>query len=246
MSTAALGVMCKAPRAGAAKTRLAAVVGPEAAARLAACFLRDVAAAIEGAPDTLGRRGYGVYAPEGSEAALRDILPPSFGLVLQDDADFGMALASAARRLLDAGHDCAVLINADSPTLPSRLLVEAVERLRRTGDRVVLGPAVDGGYYLIGLKAPHPALFRDIPWSTAGVYGRTVERARAIGLDVDALPVWYDVDDADSFACLREELAGTPPAFAEPGLTGGPARATRAFLARFVDAGSAWRDTVSG
>jgi len=230
MKTAALGVMCKAPRTGAAKTRLAAVVGSEAATRLAVCFLRDVAAAIEAVPEDMGSRGYGVYAPSGGEAALRDILPPSFGLVLQEDADFGVVLASAARHLLELGHDCAVLINADSPTLPSCLLTEAIERLRRPGDRVVLGPAIDGGYYLIGLKAPHPALFRDIPWSTAAVYRATEDRAREIGLECAVLPLWYDVDDAESFAYLLAELAGTPPDFAEPGQTSGPARATRACL----------------
>lgn len=230
MRTAALGIMCKAPRPGAAKTRLAAVVGPEPAAALAACFLRDVAASIEAVPEELGRRGYGVYAPADGEAALQEIFPASFGLVLQEDADFGLVLASAARHLLEVGHDCAVLINADSPTLPSRLLVEAIERLRRPGDRVVLGPAVDGGYYLIGLKAPHPALFRDIPWSTAEVHRVTKERARDIGLEIAALPVWYDIDDAETFAQLCSELAGTPPAFVEPGLVGGPAAATRAYL----------------
>lgn len=230
MRTAALGVMCKAPRTGAAKTRLSAVVGPEAATQLAACFLRDVAQAIEAVPENLGRRGYGVYAPKGGEAALREILPPSFGLVLQEDADFGVVLASAARNLLEAGHDCAVLINADSPTLPFQLLVEAIEQLRRPGDRVVIGPAADGGYYLIGLKALHPNLFRDIPWSTSAVHRITEERVREIGLEWATLPMWYDVDDAETFTCLRDELAGTPLAFAEPGLTGGPAHATRACL----------------
>lgn len=233
MKTAALGIMCKAPRPGAAKTRLAAVVGPEPAAALAACFLRDVAAAVEAVPEDLGRRGYGVYAPAGGEATLSKILPASFGLVLQADADFGVVLSSAARHLLDVGHDCAILINSDSPSLPPRLLTKALAILRRPGDRVVLGPAVDGGYYLIGLKAPHPALFENIPWSTADVYRLTVERAQEIGLDVAALPVWYDIDDAETFAQLRDELAGKPPPFAEPGLVGGPAAATRAYLARF-------------
>lgn len=231
MRTAALGIMCKAPHPGAAKTRLAAVVGVEQAATLAACFLRDVAAAIEAVPETLGRRGYGVYAPAGGDAILKTILPASFGFVLQQNADFGVVLASAARHLLDAGHDCVALINSDSPTLPSRLLADAIELLRRPGDRVVLGPAVDGGYYLIGLKAPHPTLFRDIPWSTSAVYRFTEERAREISLETAALPVWYDIDDAETFAQLRDELAGRPLPFAEPGLAGGPAAATRACLA---------------
>ena len=230
--TAALGVMCKEPRAGRVKTRLAARLGGEAAAALAGCFLRDVAASIEAVPETLGWKGYAVYAPAGAEAALRDLFPSSFEFLLQEDVDFGCVLASATRRLLEAGHDCAVLINGDSPTLPPQFLEDAVERLRRPGDRVVLGPASDGGYYLIGLKAPHPVLFHDIPWSTPAVLRVTQERARETGLDVDLLPLWYDVDDDETLALLRDELAGRPPAFAEPGVSAGPAAWTRACLSQ--------------
>jgi uncharacterized protein len=229
MATAALGIMCKVPRPGATKTRLAAWLGAERAAALSACFLRDVAAAVELVPERLGRRGYGVYAPAGAERDLGALLPDSFGLVLVADAYFGAVLLRAARHLLESGHDCAILINSDSPTLPPSLLVHAVEALRAPGDRVVLGPAIDGGYYLIGLKAPHDRLFEDIPWSTADVFRLTCERASEIALPAVALPVWYDIDDADTFAILECELAGDPPPFAV-GLIGGPAEATRAFI----------------
>ena len=231
MRTAALGIMCKAPRPGATKTRLAALLGPENAAALSACFLRDVAASIEAVPQALGRRGYGVYAPAGSEAELLAILPSSFGLMLQTDSDFGIVLLSAARELLGAGHDCVLLINSDSPTLPLRLLCEGIEALRRPGDRVVIGPATDGGYYLIGLKTAHAALFRGIPWSTSEVCRLTVERARGMLLDVVMLPVWYDIDDQATLALLEEELAGGRPPFAQRDLVGGEAAATRDFLA---------------
>src|SRR4051812_20834697 len=173
---AALGIMCKAPRPGTTETRLAAVVGSEQAALMAACFLRDVAAVVEAVPEDIGRRCYGVYAPKTAEAALKAILPASFGLLLQEDADFGVVLSSAVRHLLEAGHGCVILINADSPTLPAQLLTETITALRQPGDRVVLGPTVDGGYFLIDLKAPHPSLFDDIPWSTADVYRLTVAR----------------------------------------------------------------------
>ena len=84
-----------------------------------------------------------------------------------------------ARRALscDAGHDCVLLVNGDSPTLPTRLLVQAIETLREPGDRMVLGPASDGGYYLIGLKHPHQQLFAQIAWGTETV-ARTHMRAR--------------------------------------------------------------------
>jgi rSAM/selenodomain-associated transferase 1 len=223
---AAFGIMCKAPHPGRTKTRLAAVIGPEQAAALSACFLRDIAATIEAIPDSLGRRGYGVYAPAGAEAQLRSMLPPSFGLMLQADAEFGNVLHGAVNELLEAGHDCAMLVNSDGPTLPASFLLEAIELLRRPHDRVVLGPAADGGYYLIGLKVAHRHLFEGIPWGTASVARLTIERAAEIGLDVALLPEWYDVDDAQSLRWLQHELAGRSDRFQG----GGPAPATRAFL----------------
>lgn len=223
---AAIGIMCKAPLPGRTKTRLAAVIGPEQAAALSACFLRDIAATIEAIPARLGRRGYGVYAPAGAEAQLRDMLPPSFELMLQADAEFGNVLYGAIGDLLEAGHDCAMLVNSDGPTLPVSFLLEAVEVLRRPRDRVVLGPAADGGYYLIGLKAAHRHLFENIPWGTGSVARLTIERASEIGLDVALLPEWYDVDDAQSLGWLQHELTGRSDRFRG----GGPAPATRAFL----------------
>src|ERR1700686_2644341 len=158
MSVAAIGIICKAPQPGHSKTRLATAIGAVAASELSACFLRDVAAAVEAVPKALSRRGYGVYAPAEAKHVMRRLLPAEFGLLLQAGDDLGHVLIGATRALLDAGHDCILLVNGDSPTLPTRLLVQAVEILRAPGDRMVLGPASDGGYYLIGLKRPHRQL----------------------------------------------------------------------------------------
>jgi uncharacterized protein len=231
MTSAAIGIMCKAPRSGCVKTRLAALIGAEQAATLSACFLRDVAAVIERVPASMGCKGYGVYAPAGADAELRSLLPNSFDLLLQADADFGLVLFGAVRDLLAAGHDCVALVNSDSPTLPPSLLIDTVAALRQRGDRVVLGPAIDGGYYLIGLKAPHPHLFVDIPWGTADVARMTLDRAAEIGLEVALLPEWYDIDDAPTLDMLRDELAGRPVRVARNGLLRGDAAATRAYLA---------------
>jgi rSAM/selenodomain-associated transferase 1 len=226
-ATAALGIMCKTPQPGRSKTRLAASLGVAAAAGLSACFLRDVAAAIEAVPERLGQRGYAIYAPAGTEQALRALIPPTFGLLLQAGDDFGQVLFGAARGLLAAGHDCVLLINGDSPTLPPAFLGKAIELLRRPDDRAVLGPATDGGYYLIGLKQAHQRLFADIAWGTSSVAQRTRERASEIGLPMAELPEWYDIDDAESFSWLKAELAGRSERFHD----GGPAAATRAYLA---------------
>jgi hypothetical protein len=102
----------------------------------------------------------------------------------------------------------AVVLNSDSPTLPTALLMETAEALARPGDRAVLGPSSDGGYYLLGLKSAHGRLFEDIAWSTERVAEQTLDRAREIGLDVYRLPVWYDIDDIESLRRLRAELSG--------------------------------------
>lgn len=234
-SGAAIGIMCKAPIPGVTKTRLSAAIGAGLACALSESFLRDVASAIEAIPESYRAHGIGVYAPAGTEDALRRILPPSFRLLLQVDSGFGNVLFGATERLLQDGHDCVLLVNGDSPTLPTQYLADAVAHLRRDGDRVVLGPASDGGYYLIGLKRPHRFLFDDIPWSTATVMQRTLENAARAGLEAVQLPEWYDVDDQATYDCLRDELAGTSSRFRG----GNPAVATRACLASATAVGAA-------
>jgi len=226
VSGAAIGIVCKAPQAGLSKTRLAKAVGAAAASELSACFLRDVAEAIAAVPEALGRRGYGVYAPAGAESMMRQLLPANFGLLLQAGDDLGHVLIGATRALLDAGHDCMLLVNGDSPTLPPRFLTQAIEALRAPGDRMVLGPASDGGYYLIGLKQPHQEVFKRIAWGTETVARSTCERAAEISLATTLLPEWYDVDDIETLRWLQEELAGHSTRFR----AGGAAPASRAFL----------------
>jgi uncharacterized protein len=226
VSSTAIGIIAKAPLPGRSKTRLASAIGEVAASELSACFLRDVAAAIEAVPETLGRRGYGVYAPAGAEYVMRELLPAGFGLLLQAGDDLGHVLLGATRELLEAGHDGVLLVNGDSPTLPPRLLVRAIEALREEGDRMVLGPASDGGYYLIGLKHPHARLFAQIAWGTENVARSTCERAAEIGLATTLLQEWYDVDDIETLHWLRDELAGRSTRFR----AGGFAPASRAFL----------------
>src|SRR5260370_24417023 len=120
---------------------------------------------------------------------------------------FGRGLVHAARSLFAAGRAAVCLLNSDSPNLPTTLLVEMARALAEPGDRVVLGPADDGGYYAIGMKAPHVHLFEDIAWSTSGVAAETRQRAREIGLEVVELATWYDVDDIAALARLLRDLA---------------------------------------
>ncbi len=120
--------------------------------------------------------------------------------------NFGDCLHHTICEIFVRGHAAAVVLNADSPTLPTALLNETADVLARPGDRAVLGPSSDGGYYLLGLKAAHRRMFEDIAWSTERVAEQTRERAREIGLDMHLLPEWYDVDDVGTLRRLHAEL----------------------------------------
>ncbi len=228
MRTVAVAIMCKTPIAGASKTRLSPPLRPEQCAVLSRCFISDLSNTIQ----SMARDGdvapYAVYTPRGTEEALKRILHGDYNLVLQAEGDFGVRLLQGIKDLIGAGHAGAILVNSDSPTLPKEILRQAADAVLR-GDNVTLSPALDGGYTLIGLSRPHARLFEDIPWSTADVYRLTRERAREIGLPVEVVPGWYDVDDASSLQMLEDELSGKRLAFAE-GSVGANAPATREFI----------------
>ncbi|MDQ0513312.1 TIGR04282 family arsenosugar biosynthesis glycosyltransferase [Ancylobacter amanitiformis] len=238
MSTVAVAIICKTPAPGKSKTRLSPPLRPEECAEISACFIADLSATIAALTAEGDAQGYAVYTPAGTEAALTRLLPLDFGLVLQGEGDLGQRLDKGIADLLALGHAGAILINSDSPTLPKALLREAVEALK-SGDRVVLSPALDGGYTFIGLSRPHPQLFADMPWSTPEVHRLTLERAHDIALPVVELAPWYDVDDAASYALLERELDGLPLSFAPADLARQPAARTAAFVRRRRAAASA-------
>ena len=204
----ALAVMTKAPRAGKVKTRLTPPLTPEEASEINIRFLRDIASAIAAATAGGRAKGIGVYTPIGEEEDFEGILPEQFQLVAQRGNTFGDRLTFAIEDILRLGFDSVCLINSDSPTVPPRVFVEAVEVLEAPGDRMVLGPSDDGGYYLIGLKKLHRRIFVDIDWSTERVFEQTMQRVGELGLAAHLLPQWYDVDDRATLHRLCEELFG--------------------------------------
>jgi uncharacterized protein len=224
--TVAVAIVCKTPAAGSSKTRLSPPLRPDECAEISACFITDLARTIDRLTPE-GVVGCAVYTPQGSEPALQKLLPAHFELTLQGEGELGARLLRGTIDLLARGHEGVLLLNSDSPTLPLSILRDAVHAVRQ-GDCVVLSPALDGGYTLIGLSKPHAWLFADIPWSTSIVYELTVARAKEIDLSVSKVPGWYDVDDAASLKMLEDELAGHPLPFGQ--LTGAEATATRAFL----------------
>jgi uncharacterized protein len=210
----AIAVMAKAPLPGAVKTRLVPPLQPDEAAALGASFLRDVTENVALAARNAVIYGYVAYAPSGSERLFDGMLASRTRLVLADGAGisaprvhgFGRCLLHAAEALFAGGHDAVCLLNSDSPTLPTSLIARAASALSAPGERVVLGPADDGGYYIVGMKAPHVHLFEDIAWSTATVAAQTRQRAHALGLPVTELDPWYDVDDGPALRRLIREL----------------------------------------
>ena len=212
MGTAAIGIICKAPKPGQTKTRLIPRLGPERAAALAQAFLIDLATTIDGAAAVADCQGYAVCSPDSAAAELATVLPASFDYVVLTDPDLGRVLDGATDELLSRGHESAILVNGDSPTLPAALLIETITTLRQPGERVVFVPALDGGYSIVGLNRRVPEIFADIPWSTSDVMRRSLEQAERHAVPTKVLSPWYDIDDEESLDWLIAELRGAPPA----------------------------------
>ena len=230
----AIAVMAKASVPGRVKTRLIPLLSAEHAARLNTAFLRDISGNLLQASTTARIAPYVAYAPAGTEKFFRDHVSRCVGLMECDFPDFGECLFRAITMMFDLGHFAACLLNADSPTLPTRYLIEAAHALARPGDRAVLGPSTDGGYYFLGLKRPHRQLFENIDWSTPRVGEQTRHRAALLGLEVFSLDPWYDVDDAAGLRQLIPQLlSAARPSAAGPSIYAAPC--TRAALSSLLN-----------
>ena len=191
--------MAKHPVPGRVKTRLAAALGADTACALYRAFVLDLAERLAALPYAVTW----VYTPP--DAPFAEVLPGA-RCRPQRGRDLGERLAAAIGGELAAGPGPVLAIGADAPHVPAAALAEAAAALTRGAD-VVLGPAADGGYYLIGLRNPAPGLFTGIAWSTAGVLQATLARAAAAGLAVHLLPPSFDVDQVADLSRLRALLA---------------------------------------
>lgn len=204
MSARLLFVFAKEPRPGDVKTRLCPPLTPEQAARCQRAFLSDLLARIKG---TGGARLILCAAPDHDAPQLEDLAHRAgVDFAWQGFGDLGHRMSRALERSRSEGA-AGVVIGADSPDLPRRYVEAAFEATERPG--VVLGPSVDGGYYLVGCRGPVPDIFGAVPtWGTADVFARTMQAVRALGLAHQVLPVWDDVDDLGGLRRFVARLRG--------------------------------------
>ncbi|MEI7926024.1 MAG: TIGR04282 family arsenosugar biosynthesis glycosyltransferase [Chloroflexota bacterium] len=194
----------RVPRPGVGKSRLAAGLGVADTHLLAQAFVADSARLA-----TLGQWGaLAAFTPASEREAAAAILPDA-RLVPQVEGDLGARILGALGAALEDGER-AVLIGSDTPDLPRALIDQAFARLDDC--EVVIAPAVDGGFVLIGVRAAPPALFDGVEWSTDSVCARVVANVEALGWRVALLDVWEDVDDLASLAALERRIEASDAA----------------------------------
>ena len=199
-----LAVMARCPVPGLTKTRLAAVIGAAAAARLSRAFLLDLEQRLRSLPAAV--RWFFTPADGDFTALLRwpaDCEP-------QAEGDLGTRMLDVFRRSFARGYRRVVVIGTDTPHIDLDEVRRAFEQIAPA--RVVFGPARDGGYYLIGLARAHD-VFSGIAWSTPAVLAESREKGHRLGLDSRLLLPNFDIDEADDLSSLRELLANRGPDF---------------------------------
>jgi len=200
MKTTAV-LMLKAPRPGTVKTRLAAEIGIP---RATAIYRSLVEHQLSQIPDPWATAIH--FSPDDAEAEMREWLCPfarKASFIPQSSGHLGQRMESAVTHEIAGGADGVALIGGDCPYLTREYLESAAELARNAP--VVIGPAVDGGYVLLLLTHPHPALFRDIDWSTPRVLEQTQRAAEAGGLSYVMMDALEDIDDLASFCRFQPD-----------------------------------------
>ncbi|MCS6889379.1 TIGR04282 family arsenosugar biosynthesis glycosyltransferase [Chloroflexus sp.] len=209
----ALVMMARLPAAGRVKTRLCPPLTPAQAATLYAAFLRDLVELLRAVP---GVHPIIAYAPD-EAADYFAALAPDMARLPQTGADLGERLATVTGAVLGEGAPAVVVIGSDSPSLPPAHIAQALAALEHGVD-LVLGPADDGGYYLVGLRRPAPELFTNVTMSTSTVLGDTLAIAEQLGLRTVLIDPWYDIDTIADLVRLQTDpapLRHTRPLLAE-------------------------------
>jgi uncharacterized protein len=206
-TTCAIGVMVRAPSA-AGKTRLAPDLSPSRLAGLRAALLADtlqMAAGLTGVDVVL------FVTPATAVSEVAAWIPRSFPCTPQSDGDLGDRMRAAFEHLLrERGYAAAMLIGADIPFLTAAHIIEARASMPASGG-LVLGPADDGGYYLVGMTQVHGGLFDRIEWGSATVLADTLRAADRLGVEARLIGGTYDIDTIEDLRRLERDLAGAPP-----------------------------------
>jgi len=205
----ALIVFVKAPRPGAVKTRLIPALDPVTAAALYRLLAEEAVRRTAPGPGEYERLFF--FAPTDARAELEAWLGPRAWFP-QEDTDLGARMTAAFERAFRRGARRAAIVGTDVPGVSREVVLEALSAL--DAHDLVLGPAHDGGYYLLALARSEPEIFRGIAWSTGAVLAATMEKARSLGLSVATLEPLADIDTlADvraSWDSLSPLLSATP------------------------------------
>lgn len=197
----AVVIMAKVPRPNEVKTRLTPPLDPESSSRLYCSFLLDK---LEQVNDLKGINPMIAYTPHESSDFFKSILPTGFSLIPQNGANLGERLANVSGCIFKQGFNKVVILDSDSPNLPSQYIYDSLACLDKAD--AVVGPCFDGGYYLIGFNSYMPELFHDIPWSSSRVTELTIEKAANCGKTILLLNEWYDVDTWEDLLRLKRDL----------------------------------------
>jgi rSAM/selenodomain-associated transferase 1 len=205
--TALLIIFAKEPRPGQVKTRLSPPLSPEAAAQLYHCFIQDILDEMARVPEV---HLAVAFSPAAAQGFFRRLAPPGTDLFPQKGADLGERMARAFARNFAAGFGPILLRGSDVPDLPAAVVSEAQAVLATGQAQVLLGPATDGGYHLVGLTEPQPRLFQGPAWSSSTVLKDTLGLARQLGLRVHLLPPWPDIDTCDDLRAFLHRAGPAP------------------------------------
>lgn len=195
-------IFAKAPEPGSVKSRLHSMLDPEERARLQAAMILDTLHLSDPLPC---RRVLACSPGVDHPFFVRCRRERSLDLIRQEGALLGDRMRGAFLWGFAEGYQRVILIGCDAPTLPADLIRQALDHLERAP--VVIGPSLDGGYYLIGARPPLVDLFNGIQWGSDRVLSATLQKVNAEKLDCALLPFWYDIDRPADLIFLRERLA---------------------------------------
>jgi len=201
-----LVIMAKAPRPGEVKTRLTSSLSPAAVTAFYCCLLDDTLALARSLK--LGDVEVAIMCPDTDVNELAQLAGNRASVVAQKGEGLAAGLTSVFAHFAEGHQRRVIAFNSDSPHLPRSVLEDAFGTLA-THD-VVVGPTHDGGYYLVGAKASHPALFAGDGMGTSSALERLLARTRALELSVGFAAPFYDIDVADDLTHLAEELRLAP------------------------------------